>query len=171
MKERFESYSNLAYNLVGMLALLLHGDLIACLGLQALGVASYVYHSRKTKPIYLFDWWAMGFLNIIVAGLQFNDDLVWAGLITFHVLYSYVLLGKLTVYLEVAISSSAGLLAIYLNRSFETFLVVVTIFAVALIIRAKDEDPKQLKFHDSVWHSLWHILTAAGYYVALYLNI
>jgi len=176
MKEYFESYSNLAYNIAGFFALYLHQDIVACLGLQALGIGSFVYHfdkspNRVANPIWKFDWWAMAFLNIIVAGVHFGSLEVWGYLILFHVFYGYVLLGKLDVSIEVAMSSSIALGAILYNRSLSTFAVIAAIFLIALFIRSKDEDPKQLKYHDSGWHSLWHLLTAAGYYFALYLNI
>lgn len=176
MKEYFESYSNLAYNIAGLFALYLHHDVVACMGLQALGIGSFVYHfdkspNRRVNPIWKFDWWAMAFVNTIVAGIHFDSLDIWGYLVFFHILYGYVLLGRLNVNIEVGISSSIALAAIWYNRPFATFVVIILIFIIALLIRYKDEDPKQLKFHDSVWHSIWHIMTAAGFYLALYLDI
>lgn len=174
--EYFESYSNLAYNLAGFIALLLHQDVLICLGFQALGIGSFTYHydkspNRIANPIWKFDWWAMAFLNTIIAGYHFDSQTAWIALVAFHVFYGYVLLGKLSVYLEVGLSSVIGLIAIFLNRPISTFGVILSIFLFALWIRSNDKDPKQLKFHDSFWHSLWHFLTAIGYYLAFYLNI
>jgi hypothetical protein len=170
-KEYFESYSNLAYNIAGLVALWLHGDVLVCLGFQALGIGSFIYHYHKTKPIYLFDWWAMAFLNTIVAGYHFDSMLAWSCLVGFHVIYSYLLMGKLHVFIEVGISTTIGLTAIYFNRSLPTFITIVVIFLIALWIRSKDKDPKQAIFHDSAFHSIWHILTAIGYYLAFYLSV
>lgn len=174
--EYFESYSNLAYNAVGLLALYLHGDILFCLGMQALGIGSFVYHfdkspNRRANPIWKFDWWAMAFLNTIVAGIHFDNLDVWSYLVLFHILYGYVLLGRFPVFIEVGLSSAISLVAIFLNRSTWTFILILLVFLIALAIRSKDEDPKQLKHHDSVWHSIWHFLTAGGYYLAVYLDI
>ena len=171
MKEYFESYSNLAYNLVGLIAFIVHGDLLFCIALQVLGVGSFTYHWYRKPPIYLFDWYAMALVNTVVAGMHFNDDLVWLGLIVWHVVYGYLLMGKINVYAEVGFSSAIALLAIWLNRSAWTFIIIFLVFLIALVLRAKDEDPKQLRFHDSKWHSIWHLLTAGGYYLAAYLNV
>jgi hypothetical protein len=49
--------------------------------------------------------------------------------------------------------------------------VIVAIFLVAIWVRSKDKDPKQAIFHDSIYHSAWHVMTAIGYYLAFYLTI
>lgn len=176
MKEYFESYSNLAFNVAGLLALLVHRDVLFCMAMQALGIGSFVYHFEKSadrlaNPIWKFDWWAMAFVNTIIAGTHFDSITAWTALVVFHAIYGYVILGRLHVFIETGMSSVIALSAILLNRSFATFSVIVGLFLVAFLIRSRDEDPKQLKFHDSVWHSLWHILAAAIMYLAVYLDI
>lgn len=171
MKEYFESYSNLAYNLAGLAALYFHQDVLFCMAMQALGVGSFTYHYHKKKPIYLFDWWAMAFVNTVVAGIHFGSPLAWLLLVIFHTVYGYVVMGRLHVFIEVGVSSAIALVSIYLNRPLPTFLVILGVFSLAFFIRSRDEDPKQLRFHDSALHSIWHILTAVCFYMAVYLNI
>lgn len=182
MKEYFESYSNLAYNAVGIIAYLVHGDLLFCMALQVLGIGSFTYHWHKRSPIYLFDWYAMALVNTVIAGIHFDSSFAWIALIIGHVLYGYLFMGRTpdwrlfgreipAVYTEVAFSSAIAFTAIGLNRSIWTFIVIFLVFLIALVLRSKDEDPKQLKFHDSVWHSIWHFITAGGFYLAVYLDI
>ncbi len=182
MREYFESYSNLAYNAVGLLAFIVHGDLLFCIAMQVLGNGSFTYHWYKKKPIFLFDWYAMALVNTVIAGIHFNDNQIWVGLILIHLIYAYFFMGRApdlrafgkeipAVYIEVAFSSAIAFVAIALTRSTWTFIVIFLVFLIALVLRSKDEDPKQLKFHDSVWHSIWHIITAGGFYLAVYLDI
>lgn len=174
--EYWETYSNLAYNLVGFIAFYLHQDVLFCLGMQALGVSSFVYHrdkspNRKRDTIWLFDWWAMAFMNTIVAGIHFSSITVWWALILFHVFYSYLVMGRLSVYVEVTISSVIAFVSIYLNKSIASFLVILAAMATALIVRSQDKDTEQLTYHDSPWHTAWHFLSAPIYYLAVYLDI
>lgn len=175
-KEYFESYSNAAYNVVGLVALIVHGDVLFCMALQALGVGSFVYHSeksanRKANQIWKFDWWAMAFVNTVIAGILFDSSLAWIVLVAFHILYSYLVLGKLPVFIETGFSALIALIAVYFDKSLATFSLIVVIFLGAFLIRNVDEDPGQKEFHDSIWHSIWHVITAIGFYLAVYLNI
>lgn len=171
--EYWETYSNLAYNVVGFVGFFLHHDVLFCLGMQALGIGSFVYHrdkssNRKSDTIWLFDWWAMAYMNTIVAGILFNSLQAWGFLILFHVLYSYLLMGKLGVYIEVTLSSIIALVAIYLNRPESSFYIVLGVTIIALIVRAQDKDTGQTQYHDSPWHTAWHFLSAPIFYLALY---
>jgi hypothetical protein len=180
MKEYFEMYSNLAFNIAGLISLYFYQDVMICLAFQALGIGSFVYHSDKSEDrqdnvIWKFDWWAIAFMNIVLTGYHleaYMDVGVWWYLIIFHMLYGYLLLGKITsVYLEVGLSSLPALIAIFLNKGNAIGIIILSVFVLALWLRSKDKDPKQLKFHDSVWHSIWHILAAIGYYMAFHLDI
>jgi len=168
--EIFESYTNLAYNLAGLAALIFQEDLLFCMALQALGAGSFIYHFHKTKPIYLFDWWAMTFVITILTGRIADTEWVWYAVIAYQVVYSYLIVGRFNVFLEVGIAVAPCLLAVSIMRPWWVFVVVGSIFLVSLLVRSFDEDPKQLKFHDSIFHGLWHIGTAAGFYVAAYLQ-
>jgi hypothetical protein len=170
-KEYLESYSNLAYNIAGIVALLVYNDVLVCLAFQALGIASFTFHYHKTKPIYLFDWWGMAFINTVLAGYHFNSTTAWVLLIIWHVFYSYVLMGRNGVYIEVAMSSIISLIAIVYATGWLNGGCILAIFLIAIWIRSKDKDPKQAIFHDSIYHSAWHVLTAVGYYLAFYMNI
>lgn len=70
-KEYLESYSNLAYSLVGLMGLLPYFvndyGVTFCMIMQALSAASFTYHWHKTKPIFLFDWWAINFVVTSIA--------------------------------------------------------------------------------------------------------
>ena len=171
MREYLESYSNFAYNLVGFIALLVHGDIVFCAAMQVLGCGSFTYHWHKKKPIFLFDCYAMSLVNTVVAGIHFDNELVWFGLFAVNMLYAYFIMGKINVFLETGFSSAIALLAILLNRSTSTFILIVIVFVTALLLRSKDEDPTQAKFNDSIWHSIWHLMTAGGYYMAVYLDL
>lgn len=168
-KELFESYSNLAYNLAGLFAFAIHGDVLFCMALQALGAASFVYHFQKTKPIFLFDWWAMMFVVSILTGQIIGESWAWFAVIAWNVVYPYTIMGKFNVFFEVGLSVTPCLISIFLIKGFNDGLIVAAIFLFSVWIRSKDEDPKQLKFHDSVYHSLWHILTAGGFFIARYI--
>lgn len=175
-KELFESYSNLSYNVCGFIALIFFNDVLFCFAMNALGVASFTYHYNKTSNrnlnvIWKFDWWAMNALNLVVAGSHWDNIYVWIGLFLYHVVYGYILIGRLNVYLDVALSAVIALGTILILKSFPTFAIIIVVFISAVALRSKDEDPKQLKFHDSVWHSIWHILTGPMYLLAMYLDI
>jgi hypothetical protein len=177
--EYFETYTNLAYTITGFYIIVLHFDLLNNFAFQALGVGSFIFHKYKTEKLFLFDWWAMAFMNCVLAGWHFEmyfdnpfyAQLAWVSLILFHVIYSYAIMGKISVYTEVAMSAAPALVAIYLNRSLLTFAVIIGLFLIAIAIRSFDKDPKQAIFHDSFFHGIWHILTAAFYYQAYYLDI
>jgi hypothetical protein len=93
MKEYFESYSNLAYSLVGLLVYLIHRDALVAILFVNLGVASYIFHYYKTKPIYLFDWWAMALINIGLIGYHFDNPMVWPLSFIGLTIYGYQLHG------------------------------------------------------------------------------
>jgi hypothetical protein len=168
MKEYFESYSNLAYSLVGLLVYLIHRDALVAILFVNLGVASYIFHYYKTKPIYLFDWWAMALINIGLVGYHFDNQWIWVLSFIGLTMYGYRFLGKDNVYKEVAFTAVPALIAIAVNTSIINALLVLCMFLLAIAVRAFDSDPKQAKFHDSVAHSVWHILTAVFYYFAFY---
>ena len=164
-----ESFSNLAYNLAGLCALYFQGDILFCMALNALGSASFVYHWHKTKPIFLFDWWAMTFVITILTGIIADREWVWYAAWGYQVIYSYLIMGKNNVYFEVMLSVVPCLITIFMMRPLWVFLVILVLFLFSAWIRSRDEDPKQLKFHDSIEHTIWHILTAIGFYLAAYL--
>ncbi len=168
-KEYLESYSNLAYNAAGFAGLYFHGDVLFCMALQALGVASFVYHWHKTKPIYLFDWWAMVFVVNIITGLISPYPESWYFVVAYQVIYGYMILGRFHVFIEVGAAVLPCLVVILMFKTMTTFFVILAIFLIALYIRSKDEDPKQATFHDSYFHSFWHVLTGIGFYLAMYL--
>lgn len=170
-KEYFESYSNLAYNIVGLIVLLVHQDVLFCMALQALGIGSFTYHFYKKKPIFLFDRWAISFVNTVIAGILIDEPYVWAGLVLVHVLYGYAFMGKVNVVIEVAFSSAIALVAIYLNKSLTSFSIILALFAFAFYVRSKGLNHDENETEDSAWHSVWHLLTAGLYYMAIYLNV
>jgi len=174
-KELFESFSNIAYALVGIAVLYLPNELkyeyqlLFCFAMQALSAASFTYHFVKSKPIYLFDWWAMSFVISIVTGIIADNPSGWAFVLLWQFIYSYFILGRLNVYIEVGMSVLPCLIAILAMKSLLTFGIVIAIFLFAFWMRSKDPDPKQAKFHDSWQHSVWHVLTALGFYLAVVL--
>lgn len=169
--EYLESYSNLSYNIAGFVVYALHGEVLVALAFHALGIASFTFHYHKTRPIYLFDWWAMAFINTVLAGYHFDDPVMWALLMVIHVAYGYWLIGRWDVYFEVALSSSIALFAIMYTTSILNSVIILAIFLFAIWVRSKDKDPRQAIFHDSIYHSAWHVLTAVGYYFAFYLRL
>ncbi len=164
--EYFESYTNWAYFLTGI-AVLLYGfepvfekRLLYCIGPVALCCGSFVYHWIKTKPIYLMDWWAMMFCLCMITGSICDTAWVWYALLGWMVVYSCFVMGRYDVFVEVGLSMVPCLVAIYLHRSLMTFGIVVVILGFAIWLRSRDPDPRQVRFHDSWQHGLWHILTA-----------
>lgn len=170
MREYFESYSNLAYNLIGFLGLLPqfepHNGLVFCLVLQALGVASFTYHWHKTRPIYLFDWWAMNFVvTSITAHVCGGSALAWFTVFMVQIFYGYLLMGRFHVFIEVGAVVIPCLIAIFINRDGLDFFIVLALLLAALYIRSRDEDPTQARFYDSIEHGVWHILTAPLFFI------
>lgn len=176
-KELFESYTNIAYSLAGILVYWFPGNLweghalLFCFAMQALSAGSFVYHYWKTKPIYLFDWWAMSFVISICTGILADNTFGWVFVLLWQFIYTYFILGKTgNVYLEVGMSALPCLIAILVVKSLSTFGIILAIFLVALYIRSKDPDPMQAKFYDSWQHGVWHILTAIGFGLIMYLK-
>lgn len=180
MKEYLESYSNLAYNLIGFAGLVppfvdMHG-ITFCMLMQAMGVASFTYHWYKTKPMYLFDWWAMMYVVTIMAAHVVNTPLCWFAVFLYQVAYGFFLMGRFpdlsikgkrvpAVYLEIGLVIVPCLVAIWIKRGFMDFAVLFGLILVALYIRSKDPDPTQSRFHDSIEHSIWHVLTAPVFFI------
>ncbi len=174
--EYFETYTNLAYNVAGFISFFLYHDVLICIAFQALGISSFTYHHDKSPDragdtIWKFDWWAMALMNTVVAGYYFNSIEIWGYLLLFHVFYGYVIMGKFHVFLEVAISSVIAFTAIFMNRSLATSSIILAVFIIGLVVRAQDKDSEQLTYHDSIYHGIWHFITAFGYYLVFHLNI
>ncbi len=180
--EYWETYTNLAYNVAGFVPMVLPHDqpflhnLLFCVAMQVLGVGSFVYHhdksaNRDQDTIWKFDWAAMALANLIIAGLHFGEEAAWAMLLLGFTFYGYVILGKLDVYLEVSLTGVGALVGIWMTQSLTTFLIVILVFIIALFIRSLDRDTKQIEFHDSPYHSIWHLISALGLYLAAYLNV
>ena len=167
-----ESFSNLAYSLVGFIGLhpyfIRYNGVLFCALMQALSVASFTYHWQKTKPIFLFDWWAMVFVITIITGNAVDQLWCWAAVFLYQIIYAYLIMGKINVFIEVGMAIIPCLIAIWIERGFVDFIVVLLSILLALWIRSKDEDPTQAKVHDSIEHSIWHVLTAPIFFVGFF---
>lgn len=169
MKEYFESYSNLAYSFIGLLGLLpyfsgFHG-ISFCMVMQALSAASFTYHWHKTKPIYLFDWWAMVYVITAIIGHVVGEYWCWVAVFAYQIIYAYFIMGRMHVFVEVGLVVVPCLIAILFERGLVDLFVVLGLLLLAIYIRSRDEDPTQAKFHDSWEHSVWHILTAPVFFI------
>lgn len=164
--EWMETYSNLAYNLGGLLAYLIHQEIGYMLTGMLLGNASYRYHRFKTAPTQDGDWVAMIVRTGYILGVTVNNDYLWLGIIAFCIIYNYFIVGRINVYAEVGFIVLPTLISIYWYRPVEQAIWTTVIFAVAFIIRLMDKDVGQRKNHDSVAHSIWHVLTEVGYWIA-----
>lgn len=175
-KEIFESYSNIAYSIVGILVWFIPNELsveykmLFCFAMQALSAGSFVYHFYKEKPIYLFDWWAMMFVISIISGILADNTYGWVYVVLWQFIYTYFILGRLSVFIEVGMSVLPCLTMVFATKSIPSSLIITAIFLVAFFIRSKDPDPKQSRFHDSWQHGLWHILTSIGLYLTIQMN-
>lgn len=170
--EYFESYTNIAYFLSGIAVLIfgyeevLEKRLLYAIGPAALACGSFVYHWVKTKPIYLFDWWAMMFCLSMITGSICDTESVWYAVLGWMLIYSLFIMDKIkihdkyNVFIEVGLSMIPCLIAIYLHRSHLTFGIITVLLFIAIWIRSKDPDPRQARFYDSWQHGVWHILTA-----------
>ena len=172
--EFWETWTNLAYNLAGFLAYYFHQDLLICFALQALGVGSFIYHRDKSSDrlnntIWLFDWWSMSFLLSIVVGSYWDNQTVWLLVIAYQVVYSYFIMGRFSVYLEVAFISVPVMVSRFLIYDVPSSFFVLGLFVFAILVRSQDSDTRQLTYHDSPYHATWHVLTAIGFYLAMYL--
>lgn len=169
-KEYMEIYSNLAYNLAGFVAFAAHGDLPFCIVMQVLGCGSLIYHKEKNKPIFMFDWWAMICVVTTLTAMIIGEDWGWYAAFGYMTVYAAFIIGKTkSPFIEVGIVVAPCLAAILVYDPFWKFLVINVVFWSAVWLRSKDPDPKQAKFHDSWEHSVWHIITAIGFYLAAYL--
>lgn len=166
MKEYLESYSNLAYNIVGLVGYFVYGDTQFCWAMNALGVGSFLYHYYKTKPIYLMDWWAMCFVMNVITTNIVTIEWVQVLIFSYHILYGFVLIRLIpNVFIQVGMSALPCLIAIFIFHPLGVFAEVSILFLLAFWVRSKDKDPKQLIFHDSTYHSLWHLLTAPIFFM------
>lgn len=164
MREWKEIYSNLFINIAGLLCFYLYDDIVYCMGLQALGSASFVYHYYKGKPINIFDWWGMMFAVTIAIGTMMPS--LWGYIIIYQILHLVFLLGKTNnVYIETGIPIVLALIVVFMTKSIESSLIITILLLVSLYIRSTDEDIKQERHHDSWGHSLWHVLVAVDLFL------
>jgi hypothetical protein len=146
--------SNIAYIIAGF-ALAVGGVYVPAFGLIFLGVTSYVAHVRGG------DWWYSDWAGMYLAmtaiilyniGHPFYFWLVALPIVYLTLRYafvSYVLVGAMWC----AVVASAYAIGI-------AVVVPIIIFALALAIRQWGHDD-----HYQITHSIWHILTATGFYL------
>ena len=176
-KEPFEMYTNLGFTIVGIIVYLFPPDwlwegyaLPFCFGAQAISAGSFIYHKYKQKPIYLFDWWAMMFLISICTGILADNSWGWVFVLTWQTVYSYFIMGKLNVFIEVGMSALPLVVAVLLTKTPLSAAIILFLFGIAVYIRSKDPDPKQAKVYDSWQHGVWHILVQVDLGLIMYLE-
>ena len=163
-REILESYSNLAFNVVGFLSF---KDLPFCMAMQFLGVASFTYHYHKKQPIFLFDWFGIAVALTAITGSLM--PVMWPYSLAYLVVYGYFIMGRFNVYLEVATFAIPLIVVLFIQKTFLDFSIIMVVFAFSIWIRSKDKDIKNAKFNDSLAHSAWHVFAAIGFYLAMYL--
>lgn len=175
--EHKESFSNLAYPLVGVICYLLFKDPLFLVLTIQMGVGSYIYHRYKENnpEIFRADWFAIHLTLNGCTGMLSQNDTIWLLLGIYSALYGFLLMGsfkkwfgKWAVYVEVALSAIPTFIAVIQDKEWWS-LVVFAVFGIAIYIRAKDENPEQDRHHDSKEHSIWHVLTAIGFALIVYL--
>tara|TARA_R100001086_G_C11816825_1_gene253079 strand:- start:45 stop:557 length:513 start_codon:yes stop_codon:yes gene_type:complete len=163
--EKKESWSNLAYSIVGIIGYWRHGEELFGLVLASLGVLSFYYHFTKTHQ--KGDWFGMQLALAGCTGLILNNDWSWFFLILYLTMYGFFFMGKLGVYIETGIVSVIAAMACYYVYGFWELLYALIIFGTALWVRSIDDKPHS-EYHDAWGHTAWHFLTAIGFYVLVY---
>jgi len=163
--EKFETYSNIAYFVSGLIGFFLFQDkltsIVYFLAMNILCVGSYIYHKYKEGNIYLFDWHSIIVAFTCFAGLLFDSQLAWILIISFQFLYGLFIIGKFNVYIEVLGGSLPLVVAMIMYLPWYQTAAVLTGFGVAALIRNYDNHKNTRDvYYDSPNHSWWHIITA-----------
>ena len=166
--EKKETYTNIAYFLAGLLGYIFHGNLLFFVIMTYLSVGSFVYHKYLTGEIFRFDWYSITVAVTCLAGMLFNNTTAWFLLICYQFIYGYLIMGRLTVYKEIAMSSTPLIAAMFINKGITDTLIILAVFSTAIIIRATDNNlNKRDQHYDSPYHSVWHIVSALGFYLII----
>lgn len=161
-----ETWTNIAYALLGIVAVSIHNDILMGLAASTLAVGSYYFH--RTKSHKFFDWYGIVLILLVASGQLIESHSYWIVIIAYLCIYGFFLMGRLGVNIEVGISSLFALIASYIHRGLMATLLIAAFFGLCLFIRTKDCGVRQDVFHDSWGHSAWHILTAIGIYLLRY---
>lgn len=169
--EKIETITNLAYPIAGLIGFYLHNDERFLMVMVVMGVGSAVFHKFKegNPEIFRADWFAMHVSLNTLTGILLSNSTAWIVLAIFSTIYGFFLMGRMNVYLEVALAALPTVIVLFQQKEFYQALIVLAVFGIAIYIRSKDPDKEQEEFHDSWHHGLWHILTATGFYFILYL--
>ncbi len=162
-----ETWTNLFYMLASFASLHYHNDYLFAVCMMILSVSSYYWHRTKTHQ--LFDWYAMVLVLLVVSAQLIQDDLYKYVTLIYLFLYGYFIMGKINVYVEVAFASVFAIVSSIMYRGFGDTFYLILWFSFCLFVRAKDVNPNQDKFHDSWFHSIWHLISAVGLYALRYL--
>lgn len=170
MNKRYEvkeTWTNLFYMVASFAGLYYHNDYLFAVCMMVLSVSSYYWHRTKTHQ--LFDWYAMALVLLVISSELVQDQVFTYVTLSYLFVYGYFIMGRINVYIEIAFASIFAIVASFIYRGFtDTFLLIVW-FSFCLFVRAKDINPEQDKFHDSWFHSAWHLISAVGLYGLRYL--
>jgi len=172
-KERmFETWSNAAYAVAGLIYYLVNPGTTGffyALALLTLAAGSGWYHARKDWPIVVFDFWGMYLVLGLIIFLNVSSGMAVLP-ITYGVLF-YLLLAATAVFMG-RIEVFFGV-EVYFAMAFGTLLFVAPLWQVivaaiflgsGLAIRQYGEASGGDKEHNAVFHSVWHLLTAMGFF-------
>jgi hypothetical protein len=166
--EKWETLTNIAYAISGLVGFFMFGNFLFALVMITLGVGSYWYHKFKTHPIYSFDRFGMALVLGSCMGMIVSTPLMWGIILSYLIFYGFFIMGKIGVTIEVAALAIPTLISSYIVNGWIISSIVLAIFVFALYIRTKDDGVSQVRFHDSWGHSLWHILTAIGFFLLIF---
>lgn len=166
--ETFESYTNIFYFFAGIAGFIVSENVIFLLVMTLLSAASFVFHQHKEGHIYKFDWIAMVIAILGIAGILYNSSWFWIGAAIYITIYSYFLVGRADVMTEIGIVCIPLLIAVFLFKPLWLAITILIIFIAAFWIRSYDNHKNARDVHyDSFYHSLWHLITAVGFYLML----
>jgi hypothetical protein len=162
--EKFESLSNIIYPLVGLVGFIFNGHVGFFFGMTILGVGSYYYHRYKEAQV--MDIFGIATAFTATMGTIINDPLVWGLLILILGVYGFAFLKRFSTNVEVGFfAGSTFIIAILFNGLAHTILPIL-IFSLAFGLKQRNKVAKE-EHHDSIEHSVWHILTGIGFYLLL----
>lgn len=168
--EKLETYSNFSYFIVGLLGLILYNSPMFLILMTVLSLGSFTFHKYLKGNIYLFDWIAMNVAILGLAAMKLDNELAWAAASILMIIYGYWLVGKFNVYKEVAVACVPLIAVLFTTMPFINVLIILGVFALAIFIRSIDaKKNKRYVFYDSIFHSIWHLLTAIGFYLIIVL--
>jgi hypothetical protein len=177
--ERGETITNIAYPVMGLLSFFLYGNATFAMAMITLGTGSFLYHKWKDKegrwPIVAFDWFTMALVQVYCMGylaqrhLPEHADWIHAVILVGLTAYGFSMGKRNKIVYDTIMFAVPLMILSFFAQGVLITSIIVAIFAISLYLRSKDHGHDQETFHDSWGHSVWHVLTAIGFFLLIHL--